>query len=241
MDDAWTAFYELDNAVVTRLVSAILARNEAAPDRYFARVIQHCQAFSDIVLVLDDASTDDTAQVAADLGCTVYTRARAGGFWGENETQPRRELWESAAKLAEDGWILICDADMLLQGDVRALCESWDAAAWAFPLVDLWDSEETFRIDGPWGFGPRTPRPWLFRPSALREPAQWPENRGIHTGHAPINFGNAGPTFVAPADVYWKHLSYLKREHRLHKHAQYVSVADLTPFERAHAESIVDE
>jgi glycosyltransferase involved in cell wall biosynthesis len=222
---------------VTRLTTAMLVRNEAAPDRYLRRVIEHCKTFSDDIVVLDDASTDETPKVAEALGCHVARRTSGDGFWGVAETPLRKTLWELGSRVASDGWLLICDADMLLQGDVRALCASWDAAAWAFPLVDLWDSEETFRVDGPWGFGPR---PWLFRPSALREVAQWPETRSTHVGHAPLNFGAAGPTFVAPPDVFWKHLSYLKREHRLTKLQAYLSVPDLTPFEHAHARSIGD-
>lgn len=226
---------------MTRLVSAILARNEAAPDRYLTRVIQRCQTFSDDIVLLDDNSTDETPKLAERLGCHVARRTSGSGFWGVAETPLRKTLWELGSRVARDGWLLICDADMLLEGDVRALCNSWDAAAWAWPLVDLWDSETTFRVDGPWGYGPSVPRPWLFRPSALRDVAQWPENRSTHVGHAPLNFGTAGPTFVAPSDVFWKHLSYVRKEDRLRKHAQYLSVPDLTPFERAHAASIADD
>ena len=233
--------FNVEQARVTRLVTGILARNEAGPDRYLARVIERCKSFSDDIVLLDDNSTDDTPKLAESLGCHVARRTSGDGFWGVDETPLRKILWDAGARVAGDGWLLICDADMLLEGDVRALCASWDAAAWAFPLLDLWSDEDHFRCDGPWSFGPRTPRPWLFRPSALREVAQWPENRSTHVGHAPLNFGNAGPTFVAPSDVFWKHLSYVKREHRLTKHAAYVSVPDLTPFERAHAESIADE
>lgn len=224
-----------------KLVTAILARNEAAPDRYLRRVIARCTAFSDHVLVLDDQSTDDTAQVARDAGCIVERFPDGAGFWGDTEVPARRYLWERAAKLAGDGWVLICDADMLLQGDVRALCATWECAAWAFPLADLWDSEETFRVDGPWGLGPTHPRPWLFRPSALQVAPEWPADCTIHVGHAPSNFGQAGPIFVAPSDVYWRHYSYLKPEHRAQKHLQYAKVAHtMSEFQRTHAESILD-
>jgi hypothetical protein len=219
----------------------MLARNEAAPDRYLARVLARCAEFSDAILLLDDGSTDDTAQVARAAGCVVHTRDGAG-FWGVTEAPARRELWERAAELIGDGWVLICDADMLLEGDPRPLCASWEAATWAWPLADLWDSESTFRVDGPWGFGPTVPRPWLFRPSAAPQDfvPRWPE-KCVHTGHCPMNFGEVGPTFVAPPDVYWKHLSYLRREDRLRKHAQYASVThQLSDFERAHAATILD-
>lgn len=227
---------------MTRLVSAILARNEAGEDRYLARVLARCAEFSDAVLVLDDGSTDDTAAVARAAGCVVVTRD-AAGFWGTSETPARRELWERAADLAGDGWVLMCDADMVLRGDPRRLCASWDAAAWAWPLVDLWNTEHTFRVDGPWGLGPTTPRPWLFRPRAAPPGfvARWPENRNIHVGHCPLNWQDAGPTFVAPPNVYWLHFSYLTAAHRRAKFAQYARVThQLDAFQRAHAATICD-
>ena len=222
-----------------RLVTAILARNEAAEDRYLRRVLKRCHEFSDAVLVLDDGSTDATAQIARDLGCAVASRGEPGA-WGA-EAPARRELWERGASLAgPDGWLLICDADMILRGDPRPLTHSWECAAWAWPLADVWNSESTARIDGPWAHGPATPRPWLFRPGALAAPAAW-NPRGVHCGHAPANFGEAGVAGVAPEDVYWLHLAYCKPEHRVLKHAQYMQIADrLSPFERAHAASILD-
>ena len=220
----------------TRLVTAILAKNEAAPDRYLERVIHRCFEFSDAVLLVDDGSTDTTRDIASAAGCSVMPRTDAG-FWGKSEAPARRDLWERAAEIADDGWILVADADMLLHGDPRPLLTSWDVTAWAFPLVDLWDSEETFRVDGPWGYGPRSPRPWLFRPSALTEPAQW-SDRPIHVGHAPANF--PGPIGVAP-DLHWRHLGWKQRSHRLQKAQAYANVAhQLSEFERQHASTILD-
>lgn len=228
---------------MTRLVTAILARNEAGENRYLRRVLARCKEFSDDILLIDDNSTDDTSQIARDAGCVVERFGAADGFWGVNETPARRYLWERAAELAGDAWVLICDADMILCGDPRPLCASWDCASWAWPLADLWDSEDTFRVDGPWSFGATVPRPWLFRPSAVPQGFvwQWPQNCSIHVGHCPSNFGLVGPTFVAPPDVYWLHYSYLRREDRVRKHAQYSGIAaQLNDFQRAHAASIAD-
>ena len=224
---------------MTRLVSAVLARNEAAPDRYLRRVLTRLHEFSDTVLVLDDGSTDDTAQVARDLGCVVATRDSTGA-WGA-EAEARRDLWDRAAYIADGGWVLVCDADMVLCGDPRPLTQSWACASWAWPLADVWNDERLARVDGPWGIGAVTPRPWLFRPSALTTRAIWNE-RGVHCGHAPANFGReTGVCGVAPPDVYWLHLAYLQPTHRVAKHAQYMAIADqLGPFERAHAASILD-
>lgn len=219
--------------MASRLIVAILARNEA--DRYLARVISRCHQFSDAILLLDDGSTDGTMDLARSLGCVVQSRSGEMA-WGA-EAPARAQLWENAAQLADGGWVLVCDADMLLHGDPWPLCASWEASSWAWPLYDLWDAETTFRVDGPWAMGPQTPRPWLFRPSALTEPPVWSE-KGVHCGHAPLNF--PGPCFVAP-DLVWHHLAYVQKTDRIAKHQQYLAQADqLTPFERNHAESILD-
>jgi glycosyltransferase involved in cell wall biosynthesis len=217
-----------------RLVTALLVKDEA--DRYLRRVLARCAEFSDDILVLDDGSTDDTVTVAKAAGCIVKQRASPGA-WG-NETPARAELWERGVKLAKDGWLLINDADQLLHGDPRPLCASWEVNAWAFVLLDLWDATH-FRVDGYWQ-GHRTPRPWLVCPSRLPTVApQW-NGRGMHVGHFPPNLPLA--CGIAPPDeYYWLHYSYVTPEHRKAKHAQYLRVADqLTPQERAHAESILD-
>lgn len=222
-----------------RLVSALLCKNEA--DRYLPRVLERCLSFSDSALVLDDRSTDDTAKIAKDMGCKVRSRSiLKGDAWG-NESPARQELWDWGAEEVGDGWLLICDADMLLEGDPRELCYTWDFSAWGFVLWDCWDGEHQARIDGPWAMGPQTPRPWLFNPKRGmegREP-KW-SGRHLHVGHAPLTFG--GVVGVAPpSEFFYKHLAYSNREDRVRKHAQYMANAHLlSDFERGHAMSIAD-
>jgi len=218
-----------------RLVSAVLARNEEG--RYLERVLASLSLFSDQILVLDDHSTDKTYDIAVNCPKAIAKhRPTADAAWGA-ESSARQELWERGAKLAKDGWLLICDSDMILHGDPRPLCLSWECTSWAWTLRDLWDGEDTYRVDGPWGIGPQAARPWLFKPSACPSP-QW-SGRGIHSFHAPLNF--PGPCFQAPTSIFWLHYAYLTRAQREKKCAQYMSIKEqLTPFELQHASSIVD-
>ena len=225
---------------MTRLVSALLVRNEASPDRYLERILRRCAEFSEDILVLDDGSTDDTVELCKRAGALVKQRPASPPMWGA-EASARAELWERGAKLAKDGWLLVADADMLLVGDPKPLCASWDVNSWAFVLYDVWsEDEKLFRCDPPW-MGHLVPRPWLVRPAAV--PAGWrPEwpSRGLHVGHIPSNFPLICGA-VEPHVLHWRHLAYAKREHRERKHRQYLEQASqLTEFERKHAESIVE-
>jgi len=218
-----------------RLVTAILARNEASS--WLSRVIERCWEFSDDILLLDDNSEDETALVAQGMGCIVVDAPEEGPrAWG-SEAPYREFLWKLATVTAGNRWVLFCDADMLLQGDPRPYTQSLSVNAWSFVLYDLWGSEDHYRADGPWR-GHLTPRPWLFRPSAVPEnwAPQW-GTAGIHSGHAPPNF----PYAVSIAsDLYWKHLAYVTEEQRQAKYEQYMGVKDqLTPDQLAHAESIL--
>lgn len=216
-----------------RLVTGLLVRDERA--RYLERVLRRCLEFSDAVLVLDDGSTDGSPELAAELGCQVRIRGETG-MWG-NEAPARAALWQWMAEEAGDGWALVCDADQLLHGDPRPLLRTTQYNAWAFPLYDLWGDERFYRADGFWQ-GYKYARPWLFRPSALQERAVWPD-RGLHTGHCPVNFPlSCG---VAPDTLYWSHLAYVNPDARKAKYEQYMAESEqLTPFERAHAASILD-
>lgn len=220
-----------------RLVTALLVRNEA--DKFLSRVLDNALSFSDTVLVLDDRSTDASAKIAKQRGCQVRGRSVLKELaWG-HETAARAELWDWAATEARDGWVLVQDADQLLHGDPRPLCETWDANSWAFILYDLWD-ETRYRADGFWR-GHLTPRVWMACPSRFGPDfrPQW-NGRGIHPGHIPPNAPLA--CLVAPPDEYfWTHLAYSSPEQRKAKWEKYLAVADqLTPAERAHADSILD-
>lgn len=217
-----------------RLVTALLVKDEK--DKYLERVLRRCAEFSDEVLVLDDGSTDGSDKLAWRLGCGVKRRQEVG-MWG-NESPARAELWDWGSRVAGDGWLLICDADMLLMGDPRPLTLTALHNAWSFVLYDLWDDETSYRCDGYWQ-GHLHPRPWLFKPSALTDLPAW-NPRGIHVGHCPANFPLAAG-IAAPGVLAWGHLAYLTKHDRMVKHGRYLAQShQLSPFEMAHAESVAD-
>lgn len=221
-----------------RLVAAVLARNEAGPDRYLTRVLKRLEDVSDEIVVLDDGSTDGTAQIARKHGATIKRRDLSIPAWG-NESSARAELWDLGVSHCEgpNDWLLINDADQELRGDVRGLCLSLDVNSWAMPLYDMW-SETEYREDEFW-VAHWNPRIWLVAPH--RVPRGWvPEwnARGIHPGHIPANW--PAITAIAPPDIYWLHYGWSKQSHREQKYQQYMSTAHLmTPHERAHVESIL--
>lgn len=225
-----------------RLFSAILARNEAGADRYLGKAILRCLEFSDAVLVLDDRSTDRTAEIALNLGAKVRLRKEhTPEAWG-NEGAARQELWEYGLEYATEpnDWVLVCDSDMLMQGNVRDLCRTRELNTWSFILFDLWNEQE-YRSDQFWR-GHLTARPWLFAPR--RVPNGWTPTwgrRGLHVGHQPQNWYEVELNGIAPPDEYhWHHLAYLTPAQRAAKHKQYLEKSSLlNEFERAHAESII--
>ena len=216
------------------IVTAILAKNEA--DKDLRDVLIRASEYSDTILLLDDGSTDDTPEIARQLGAKVKHRNNIG-MWG-NEAPARAELWDWAASEAKDGWVIINDADMLLQGDPRPLAASWSVNTWCWVLYDLWSDTE-YRSDTFWQ-GHEFPRPWMFRPSIV--PMGWTPiwpDRGLHTGHAPLNWPMIAG--VCPEDlVNWRHRAYLGDDRRVAKWRAYLSRRDcLTPNEIQHADSIL--
>ena len=202
---------------MVQIVGAILARDEAAEDRYLAVAIRNALSFCDRVLMLDDGSTDGTAALARGLGAEVVQRDSTG-WWGRGESAARQELWELACRQGE--WIYMFDADHELLGvsrqDMQTLCSATSVDSWACPLWDCWDSPEQHRVDGYWQAW-RSPRAWLFK--ALS--GTWPE-RGIHSGHAPMRAWRTG---LMPPGTGIRHYSYVNKLHRDKKLAQYLALA----------------
>lgn len=223
---------------MNRLVVAALVRNEA--ERFWPSALDAWSQFADAIVVLDDQSGDATAELARDAGASVYVRGDGVSAWGA-ESPARAELWDRAMQETEPGdWILILDADMVpLRNPRPLLAPGIDAVA--FPLFDLWLKEGSrlwFREDGFWQ-GHLHPRLWAVRrPETPENGWKWSE-RGIHTGHFPLNL-SIHRAITAPLDYSLLHYAYLTPALREAKAAAYeATAAQLLPAEQAHAISIL--
>ena len=212
-----------------KIIGAMLVRNEAGPDRYLAIALTRALQLCDRVIVLDDGSTDDSAALAASVDperVIVHERGSSEGWWGREETTARSELWELASREAgPDGWILVIDADMVLDGitssDLHALCKSTVYNSWAMPLWDCWGSAMQHRIDGYWQAW-CTPRVWLAKAQPTEDFIPEWSSKTIHSGHLPHSYPvRAG---IIPGLVAWRHLAYIWKNHRIAKHAQYLDL-----------------
>ena len=77
----------------------ILAKNE---EKFIGECIKSVKTFADEIIVIDDDSTDDTAQIAKSLGAKVFLHS-LNGNWGQQQT--------FAIEQATYDWIFMIDAD----------------------------------------------------------------------------------------------------------------------------------
>lgn len=212
-------------------------RNEAS--RFLREAVSIWTSFSDEVICLDDASTDNSREVASGAGAHVRRRFHRGsGCWGQ-ESPARRDLWNLVWNAADEGdYILFLDADMIPARDPRPLMDV-GADSIFFPLYDLWNmSPLTYREDGFWQ-GHLYPRLWMVRKRSGMLEWEW-SPRGVHCGHMPLNLP-AGRLAFAPQDFALLHHAYATPSLRALKHSAYLSIAaQLSDAERAHAASIID-
>lgn len=133
------------------LTLSMIVRNEA--NRYLPRVLAQARNYIDSAVIIDDASTDNTAALCReslkDIPLTLIT-LKESIF--HNEYLLRRTQWEETVKTDPD-WILALDADEIFEDDfknkVRNLINQTDIDAYCFRLYDFWN-EEYYREDDWW-------------------------------------------------------------------------------------------
>lgn len=201
-----------------RLLAVLAVRNEA---RFLPGWFDAVLAHVDGVVALDDGSTDETPDLLASRGEVLelirnpVTRPR----W--DEVGNHRRLVAAALRHGAD-WILSLDADERPERDFRVRAERviqrgslLGIDAFALRLLELWDSEETYRVDGPWGLKCVAR---LFR--ALDDHRF--DARALHGIKAPLQASWRGRFPIADLRLY--HLRMIDAGDRAKRRARYESL-----------------
>jgi glycosyltransferase involved in cell wall biosynthesis len=199
---------------VPGLTVAMPVHNEAG--RYLREVLESAARYADRIVVVDDCSTDESAEVALAFGAEVH-RTREPLFG--NEVRLRETLWEAATATRPE-WILALDADELFEAGFEAVVPGLlrqAAYGWfAFRLYDLWDDRRHYRDDALWTAHTRW-WPMLVRyregfPYRFRQQAH-------HCGRLPEN-ALQGQGAACTAKLL--HLGWLRPDDRRRKYERYM-------------------
>lgn len=191
-----------------RIVAMIPVRNEAC--RYLFQVLEHLSLWVDKIVVLDDASEDDTYEVAKSFNKVIAYKNEKTLFV-ENEVALRAKLWDLTIRQEPD-WIVAIDADEIFEDrivdEVEFLINQDYYDAVYFRIFDFWASQTHYRVDGGWN-------PWVkFQLFLVRYDPHlnytWPQ-REIHCGRFPMPCQDFIPYY---SDIRIKHFAWAEeREH----------------------------
>ena len=132
------------------LIANMVGKNEA--DRYLKEVLTHLSPIVDEIVFTDDASTDNTADIAEKYA-TVY---RNDESWFEtNEGALRTKAWRNLSQHAKPGdWILAIDCDEKLWCDSRGQAMSRLMSQTQYDVISIvfyhmWNRTQ-YRVDKAW-------------------------------------------------------------------------------------------
>lgn len=205
------------------IIGAMLVKNEEG--RYLERVLEQMKQVCDKMIILDDASTDNTRDICLNIGkgCPQGIRVihSRESLWGKNELEQRKRLWDAAISGAVFGdWILCLDADEtipqidLLPGKIE-LAEGYNCDGLSFNLYDMWDKTH-YRDDELWNAHTRD---WV---TCVRyEPNKeyvWRETP-LHCGRFPLNACDV----IGQTGLAIQHWGWAREADRQAKYKRYIA------------------
>jgi glycosyltransferase involved in cell wall biosynthesis len=134
------------------LVTGILTRNEG--DRYLKEVLDDISVYTNGLVILDNASTDDTVSICLSYPKLLDLEIDSTDF-RINELHLRKKLVELC--LAQrPNWVLILDADEIMEDNFKIELPSLmeaprETVKWySFYHYHFWGSREFYRVDKLW-------------------------------------------------------------------------------------------
>lgn len=189
-----------------RVAGMMRVKNEA---RWIERCVRSILPLCEQIFILDDHSTDGTADICRAIPCTTVLDSP---FTGLDEARDKNWLLEQTLTGKPD-WIIAIDGDeMLAPASMEPLrCAMLgNATCLSLRVLYLWDGEDQVRVDGVYGDFHRES---VFRPDGSRfELAGAGPN--FHCGNVPARIRQKRRVMN---DVALLHFGYLHREDRARK------------------------
>jgi glycosyltransferase involved in cell wall biosynthesis len=125
--------------------------------QYLPRVLERISMFADeIVMLVSKLTTDNTKEICAQFPKVVLVEDDKDDVKGYAEAVSRNRLLEMAYSRHPD-WIWCFDADEMPVSSIKEEIvqltnpENPEVMLWTFPIMQLWNDDNTRRVDGLWG------------------------------------------------------------------------------------------
>jgi glycosyltransferase involved in cell wall biosynthesis len=221
---------------------ALRVRNES---RWIKQVIQSIKPLCDRIFVLDDQSTDSTADICEAEGCTVYRGevpwVNVGGRMVSDESAGKDFLLERMFEAIPEEdqhyakgnpespyFCAAIDGDeQLVQDDIPLIVQAVqrpNVHAMALRIIYLWDRADQWRVDGVYG---RFSRPSVFRlmnRDFRYQRTPFGNGANFHCSSIPQELIHHSQNPYARCDARLLHWGYFDRDLRMRKFEFYSRV-----------------
>lgn len=224
-----------------KLVGSLIVRDERS--RYLSECIGHLRDFCDLVVVLDDGSTDGTAEWLrdnTDEKMVVQYLDSEDGFFAGHEGRKRQKLLELTLNQLPD-WVLSIDADEFVDRPdlVRAYCDG-PRQVGTLDMEEVWKIGQHglfIRIDGGWR-PHAVPCLWSAKLSGYRGRALRIQDRALACGREPEAVRRLFPR-ARPTGSSILHFGWANPAERAARYERYVTADSGKYHQNAHLLSIM--